>query len=255
MIKKSATIGVCPLCCMNERLVDGHIYPRWFYEEFLKNTRSDYVLVIHESPSEFNKKCRTGFSEYIFCANCDNVCISRIEHAAHTHFVRLLQLSKGFTRVKDSVDTLDPKTGENLYLFALSLAIRCILAKGKFFRYVMVDKGITDLLISELRQPEYKVYVLAAYRTDLADLQAVLQPEVIKTEFGECIFIRFGIWQFFVFIETPTSRYIKMLCLGQLDAWPLVVTTNPSDHALVRNIVINRLKLDQQRSSSTNKRH
>lgn len=238
-------MATCPVCSKYTRLIDSHVYPRWFYEEYLKSERSGHVIVLHSDPNTHNKRCRTGFSEHLLCAMCDNGLLSHIETLAGQSYVNMLKSSRDFTYLRDGATQLDPQTGETIYRFAVSLAFRTALATGHFFDKISLEPEIIEKLISEFKRPNYQFHVLAIYRSDLGSVQALVEPEIITTHGARTIFLRFGIWQFFIFLERPDSERIPYMCLGNSGAWPLIWTTNPSDLELIRDLVARRHLHDQ----------
>jgi len=196
------------------------------------------MLVIHADSSLKNKRNRTGFKERLFCSSCDNGLLSQIESMTRGIYAEMLSGAKDAIFLGNSFRTIDPKTGESVYRLAISLSLRSGLAKGHFFKKVNLTSQTIARLISELKSPGLNFYVLAIYRSDLASVQAVVEPEIITAYGAKCLFIRFGIWQFFVFLETPNSEDAKRMCIEHNGGWQFIWTFNDSDLELIRELVI-----------------
>lgn len=155
---KNRINGVCSLCLKQKRLVDSHIIPKFHYTPLKAKEGLFYTL--SSDPEISEKKEQKGATEYLLCAECDNVTLQKNEeHLARVLFggTKIRVLNKGYYIHLSGFDY------KRIKIALLSILWRMSLSKDKRFKSVKLgeldNERIRKIIIDnlDLAEEEYPI--------------------------------------------------------------------------------------------------
>jgi hypothetical protein len=215
--------GRCRLCNAEGPLVESHIIPNFQYKPLKE--KEGYFLVLSTDPTKKEFKRQKGITEYLLCAECDNVRLSRNEnhlakflfggHPLHGHHTDRLHVVSGY-------DYKKVKNG------LLSILWRMSVAKDHYFASVDLgpkhEKRLADAILNDVMLPEEEYpLMLAAPFFDGAVLGDWILPPDFARVGGNRVYrcLIAGLLFTFIVGSAPLEANYKPLILRQ-NQWPIM---------------------------------
>lgn len=223
-IMRKVIHGCCRLCKTPGPLVDSHIIPNFQYKPMKE--KDGYFLVLSTDPAKKQIKRQKGITEYLLCAECDNVRLSRYEaHLAKVLFGGhpLHGRDTGRLHVVSGYDYKKVKNG------LLSILWRMSVAKDPYFADVDLgpkhEKRIADVILNDKTLPEEEYpLLLAAPFLDGAVLGDWFLPPDFARVHGNRVYrcLIAGLLFTFIIGSAPLDTSYKAVILRQ-NQWPIII--------------------------------
>jgi hypothetical protein len=215
--------GRCRLCNTQGWLVDSHIIPNFQYKP-LKQAEGHF-LVLSTNPEKKAIKRQKGITEYLVCAQCDNVRLSRYEN----HLAKVLfgghplgGKQTGRILVVEGYDYKKLKNAMLSILWRMSVSSEPYLSEVNLGRKHEEHLRLALLNDTELQEEEYPVLLTAPVFGGRHLGNWTVPPDFARTE-GNRVYrcLISGLLFTFVVGSAPIANIVRPFVLRRT-SWPIV---------------------------------